>query len=191
MRTFLQDLTLLAAVSAAGAFALTYATPSVRWAAPPDPKPPQTLAAPRHAPISLSALSPGEEIRVRFASRGCYHDVEQDFVFTPTSDGNVALTHTVRRANLLEGWLLVAPSRLSGPQLAELDALLAYFRAFYPLPDGRYCRAQETVEIALYRQDHEVAMERFSGTCGSPDEKALTFGRLARMTRRIAEPPQN
>ena len=146
---------------------------------------------PRHAPISFSALGRGEEIRVHFASRGCYHDFKQDFIFSPAPDGYVALAHTVRRANLVEGWSLITPLRLSRPQLAELDALVAYFRAPYPLPNGRYCRGQETVEIALYRYGHEVAMERFNGTCGSPDEDALTFGRLARLTRPLPEPPQN
>ena len=186
----IQDLTILAAVSAAGAFALMHAAPPARSIADPASRPPHTTA-PRHAPISFSALGPGEEIRVRFASRGCYHDVEQDFVFTPAPAGTVALTHIVRRATLLNGWYLVAPSRLSRPQLRELDALLTYFRAPYPLPGGRRCRAQQTVELALYRDGQEIAMERFNGTCGSPDENALTFGGLARVTSPIGEPPQN
>jgi hypothetical protein len=191
MRTFLHDLTLLAAVSAAGAFALILAVPHARPAASRADRPPHIVAAPRHAPISFSALRSGEKIRVRFASRGCYHDFEQDFVFTPAPDGDVALAHAVRQANLVEGWSFVTPPRLSGPHLAELDALVEYFRAPYPLPQGRHCRAQETVELVLYHGGQEIAMERFNGTCGSPDEKALTFGRLAPLTRTIAEPPQN
>ena len=109
MRTFLHDLTLLAAVTAAAAIALIRTTPPEPSAAGPADGPSHIASAPQHAPISFSALALGEEIRVHFTSRGCYHDFEQDFVFTPAPDGDLGLAHRVRRANLVEGWSLIAP----------------------------------------------------------------------------------
>jgi hypothetical protein len=132
-----------------------------------------------------------EQIRVRLASRGCFHDFDHEFVFTPATGGAAGLSHFSRRNNLVDGAHFVAPSHLSASALAELDALISYLRAPAPLPNGRICRADETVELSLYRYGIEVAMERFIGTCGSPDQEALTFGRLLRIEREIAGPPQN
>jgi len=139
----------------------------------------------------VSALSEQEHIRVRLASRGCFHDFEHEFVFTPATGGAAGLSHSSRRENLVDGARFVAPSHLSASALAELDAVIAYFRAPAPLPNGRRCRADETVELSLFRGGLEVAMERFVGTCGSWDDEALTFGRLLRIEREIAGPPPN
>ena len=193
MGTRLRDLALVAAVTALGASVLIRSTrpPSHGSAASALPLASKRDAPKRHAPISFSALGDQEQIRVRLASRGCYHDFDHEFVFTPATNGAAGLSHLSRRNNLIDGAHFVAPSHLSASALAQLDALVAYFRTPTPLPTGRICRVNETVELSLYRYGIEVAMERFVGTCGSPDEQVLTFGRLLRIERGIAAPPQN
>jgi hypothetical protein len=180
MGIFLRNLALLAGITAAGGFALMKAAgPSRSPALSPPPlivahePPPSSI----HSPIRFAALIEGDEIHVRYASRGCFHDFEHNLVFSSAPGGSAALTHATSRSNLLQGYRFVTPSRLSPAELRQLDALLSYYRA--PRNDGM-CTTRDSVSVALYHDGTLIATEHFiDGTCGfRPDDNALTFDRL-------------
>ena len=183
MGDFLRHVALLAAVTAAGGVALSRASNSpARASAPSAPIVADHGWAPPaiHSPISFAALGAGELIVVRFASRGCFHDFEHDFVFAPAPTGGATLTLVRRRDNLAPDISIVAPSHLSLAELRELDAQLGYLRA--PRMGG--CTTSQQIDVTLYRGGDVVAKEHFvDASCGVRAPGTLTFGGLLRIVR--------
>ena len=190
MGSFLRNLAVLAAVTAAGAFALMKAagpTVSPDLSLPPLVVAHDAIPPSIHSPISFAALIGDEEIRVRYASWGCFHDVEHNLIFSASPGGGAALTHATSRGNLAPGYRFVTPPRLTPPELRQLDALLSYYRA--SRSDGM-CTTRESVSVALYHHGRRIAKEHYiDGTCGSGrDYDALTFGRLVSLAPVIPVP---
>jgi len=179
-----------AAALVAAVTACSVVTPDALGQSTGAPRPEPAVAAPPGA-VSFAALAPGEEIRVRYASRGCFHDVAHALSFTP-GPGGARLAARTERANLAPGYRFVAPAAVPRADLERLDGLLAYYRS----ARGGGCTTTDSVAVTLYRGGRPVASERFvDGSCGlllrwaqarraDRDEPApLTFAALLRPTK--------
>ena len=151
----------------------------------------QNVAPPLSAGISFVGLRPDQEIRVRYASEGCFHKLEAELLVSQADATRpTQLTLKNWRANVAPEWRYTASPTLDSKQLRALDGLLAYYRS---LQNTGGCTTTEHVEVALHRGGQRVAVERYKdGTCGlidTPD--VLPFGALLDLVRPDGEALRN
>ena len=82
------------------------------------------------APVGFTfeALPPARRVEVHYESRGCFHEVAADFVFTRVADG-LAIQLQNASANLAPGWHMEIEQRLAMTDLRQLDRMLTvYYR---------------------------------------------------------------
>jgi hypothetical protein len=81
------------------------------------------------APVGFTfeALPPARRVEVHYESRGCFHEVAADLVFTRVAGG---LTIQLRNAsaNLAPGWHMEVEQRLDMADLRRLDRMLTVYR---------------------------------------------------------------
>ena len=100
---------------------------------------------------TFSGLQKGEELRVDFDSRGCFHCYTYELKFSRTAAGVVVSFTSETRGAL--GELVLGMSDLAG-----LDRLLSFYRS---VRLGG-CTTKDSIKVARLRKGTIVATERFT-----------------------------
>src|SRR5690349_18614938 len=74
--------------------------------------------------FTLEALSPGDRVPIHYESRGCFHEIAADFVFTRVA-GGLLIRGRNASANLAPGLQPEVDHWLDMSELRRLDAMLS------------------------------------------------------------------
>jgi hypothetical protein len=120
--------------------------------------------------LALTALAPGDQLRVSLHFHGCFHDVWAGLSLDGNEHDGARVTGSVT-GNYSREIERVIDRALDRRQLADLDAWLAYYR---DLPSNVVCTSVTELDLELYHNGRLVRREHYrDDTCGGFDPPAL------------------
>lgn len=136
----------------------------------------------------FSKLPPGDALKMRFTSEGCFHFYTYDLTFTRNATATASVTlimlewvgtgDTYRDAERSE----LGKLPLSDTDLAGLDSLLAFYRT----NSSAGCTTKDSIKISQIRNGKVIATEKFKdASCGADDIKGVLS--IRSLVRRLPE----
>jgi hypothetical protein len=121
----------------------------------------------------FSALAPGDSTQLTFRSDGCFHHFYVAVTIVRDATGADVVGDSLE-ANLAPGWRIQRPARLSDEELAQLDSLVAYYRAVTTTG----CTTVDRISFTTVRGETVTRESFVDGSCGSYDTGILSLPRL-------------
>lgn len=129
--------------------------------------------------LTVSALPIGNEVHIRYASKGCYHDSQHEITIRRVSEAEFVATVDSEDPTVNQG---ATALHLSPKDIVGLDGLLGYYRRDR---EDSWCTTTIAVNIKWPTAESEEARESFvDRTCGDIDQGSFsTLWELVRRTQ--------
>src|SRR3954463_11952725 len=137
---------------------------------------------------TFTSLPKGDELRITFASSGCFHYFSYDlkFSYSPEPNLRVAWNHRIlsadRKAFISTNLVSVGRLTLTKSDLNGLDRLISFYRS----GPQRECTTVDTISISQIHAGKTMPTEQFTDGSCSDDRKGLT--RITEVVRRLERP---